>query len=170
MPLEVYLYISTPRLQQLYSYITLTAIFCNLSRHSEALFNVGNERKRHIFVAFPPWIHINISWNKKCPSKWLLLASLFTFWPPPELSVHFQHIMLHMQDIWSLHRQKKRSKTREMNSKRLSSVSYHDVKLKQFIKSLGTTKKKEEMGLMLEFDCLQFFCLCERKISLFDAE
>lgn len=93
----------------------------------------------HIFVTFSPWIHINISWN--CLSKWLFLLSLFTFWPPSELSVHFQHIMLDMQDIWSVCGQKKRSKTCQMNSKRLSSVSYHDVKLKQFIKALKQQKR-----------------------------
>lgn len=50
--------------------------------------------------------------------------------------------------------------------KRLSSVSYQDVQLKQFITALEQKKK----SLMLDFDCLQFFFFRQWKIGLFDAE
>lgn len=50
----------------------------------------------------------------------------------------FSTLFWDFTDFWCLCGWKKGSKTHQFNSKRLSSASYHDVKLKQFITALET--------------------------------
>lgn len=117
-----------------------------------------NKWIRHIFAASvlmkSIWIFHNS--KQKCPTKRRFFGLLCLF-PGFHLNYPsiFSTLLGEFMDFWSFCGKKKGSKTRQINSKSLSSFSYHDVKLKQFITVLEPKKMKD---LTLDFDCLQFFC------------